>query len=727
MNLRSKLLLGIGFALIITFTLVAVFSYISLDQSYRTLENQEIQRAMESRVSSLSNDMKNTHSINSEYATRSETYQFAQGKNQAWIDENTDTEFFTRFDIDYVLLFNPSNQLVFGKGYNSSSQRIEPVPLSLVNDMRDLNIAENIFTSTEGKYGVFKSPSGLFIISSHPVINDTFKEPTAGSLQIVRRIDNQYLADLADQAGFTVTLIPSQEILGNPALASIVSRITPHSPIVIEPESDDTIAGYVHIEDLRNPGGFYVKVTEHRTIYHAGRESIVLFLVSLTGAGIFFILFVLLFVDRIVLSRLNSIISTVKKNRETGNNNGAHGDNKDDELAQLALEIDPVFSELAASRTELKESEERYRTLIDQLPDYVTVHRDGILLYANPAAVSNLGYDAATRIGKSYIPFIAPEYLDTVRQAIAQRMAGKEFPSYEIKIVASDGTYRTVLVNGATIQYEGKPANLNVLTDITTIKQAEEVVRRTNEELEKRVAERTEDLSKTNVQLTAEILARTRAEQEISRSLEEKDLLLREIHHRVKNNLQIIASLLNLQARYIADPKVLESIKESQSRVRAMALVHERIYRSHNISEINLKEYLNYLTKQIFSFYNIPQYQIGIAISMDDIMSNIDTVIPIGLIMNELVSNSLKHAFPEGRKGTVSIECTPQGADMLRFVYHDNGIGMPAGFDWKNAESLGLRLVNSLVDQLNGTIVLGTGEGTTFIIEIQKNPSDKIE
>jgi PAS domain S-box-containing protein len=727
MNLRSKLLLGIGIALIITFTLVAVFSYLSLDQSYRTLENQEVQRAMESRVSSLNNDMKNTHSINSEYATRSETYQFAEGKNQAWIDANTDNDFFTRFDIDYVLLFNPSNQLVFGKGYNSSSLRIEPVPLSLVNDMRDLNIAENIFTSTKGKYGVFNCPSGLFIISSHPVINDTFKESTAGSLQIVRRIDNQYLADLADQAGFTVTLIPSQEIAGNQALASIVSRITPHSPIVIEPESDDIIAGYVHIKDLRNPGGFYVKVTERRTIYHAGRESIVIFLASLTGAGIFFILFVLLFVDRIVLSRLNSIISTVKKNKETGNNNSANADSKDDELAQLALEIDPVFSELAASRIELKESEERYRTLIDKLPDYVTVHRDGILLYANPAAASNLGYDAATRIGKSFLPFIAPEYHDTVRKAIAQRVAGEEFPSYEIKIVASDGTCRTVLVNGATIQYEGKPASLNVLTDITTVKQAEEAIRRTNEELEKRVAERTEDLSKTNVQLTAEILARTRAEQEISRSLEEKDLLLREIHHRVKNNLQIIASLLNLQARYIADPKVLESIKESQSRVRAMALVHERIYRSHNISEINLKEYLNYLTKQIFSFYNIPQYQIGITVTMDDIMTNIDTVIPIGLIMNELVSNSLKHGFPEGRKGTVSIECTPQGADMLRFVYHDNGIGMPAGFDWKNAESLGLRLVNSLVDQLNGTIVLGTGEGTTFIIEIQKTPSGKIE
>ena len=155
-----------------------------------------------------------------------------------------------------------------------------------------------------------------------------------------------------------------------------------------------------------------------------------------------------------------------------------------------------------------------------------------------------------------------------------------------------------------------------------------------------------------------------------------------------------------------------------------MALVHERIYRSHNIAEINLKDYLNYLTQQIVSFYNPQPHQIEITVSMDDIMTDIDTVIPIGLIMNELVSNSLKHAFPDGRKGRVSIECTPHGADAFRCVYHDNGTGMPAGFDWKNSESLGLRLANDLVDQLNGTIVPGPGEGTSFIIEIQKNSGE---
>ena len=390
-----------------------------------------------------------------------------------------------------------------------------------------------------------------------------------------------------------------------------------------------------------------------------------------------------------------------------------------------AVETLEDITGLVQAQQEFKESEEQYRTLIDQLPDYVIVHHDGILLYVNPAAAACLGYDAKALSGKPILPFIAPEYHDTARMAIAESMAREYIPSYEMKIRAKDGTFRTVLANGAVITFEGRTAILNVLTDITSLKQAEEVIQCANEELEKRVAERTEALIRANEKLTAEIAARTHAEHEVIRSLQEKDILLREIHYRVKNNLQIIASLLNLQSRYITDPNVLESIKDSQSRVRAMALVHERIYRSHNIAVINLKDYLMYLTKQIFQFYNIQQHQIAITVIMDDIMADIDTVIPIGLIMNELVSNSLKHAFLDGRKGTVSIECTPQDAVMLRIVYHDNGTGMPAGFDWKNTESLGLRLVNGLVDQLDGTIDLGTGEGTTFIIKITMNPAGK--
>ncbi|MDD4136566.1 MAG: PAS domain S-box protein, partial [Methanoregula sp.] len=368
----------------------------------------------------------------------------------------------------------------------------------------------------------------------------------------------------------------------------------------------------------------------------------------------------------------------------------------------------------------LRESEERYRTLIDQIPDYVIVHRNGILLYVNPAAAAQLGYTLKDLIGQPISLFIAPEHHDAVKKMMIMRMAGEKVRPYEMNIIARDGTLRTLLVNGALIQYMGEPASLNVLTDITTVKAAEETIRKANEALEKRVAERTEALTKTNVQMEEEIAARKRAEQEISRSLAEKELLLREIHHRVKNNLQIIISLLNLQSRHIQDPNVLDAIKDSQNRVRAMALVHERIYRSRNLATINLKDYITYLVNQIFGFYTVARSRIRVTITMEDYPADIDMAIPIGLIMNELVSNSIKHAFPEGKTGEISIECTQPDTDILRFVYRDDGCGIPEGFDWKNSESLGLRLVNSLVDQLDGTIEKGTAGGTMFIITLHR-------
>jgi two-component sensor histidine kinase len=174
-----------------------------------------------------------------------------------------------------------------------------------------------------------------------------------------------------------------------------------------------------------------------------------------------------------------------------------------------------------------------------------------------------------------------------------------------------------------------------------------------------------------------------------------------------------------LQSRYIDDEKTLQAIQESQNRLRAMSLVHERIYRSDNIAEINLKDYLSYLTKQLFSFSNIPSNQIGMKITMEDIVSNIDTLVPVGLIVNELVSNSLKHAFPDGKKGEISIAIQRQNV-MLTILFKDNGVGIPEDFDWRNAESLGLRLVVSLVDQLNGTIELDRTGGTAFTIVVKE-------
>ena len=402
MNLRTKLLLGIGLALIVVFTLVAVFSYISMEESYRTLERQEVGRAVGSTVNTLNNDIENTYSITRDYAAWTDTYQFTEGQNPGWIEQNTGDDFFERFGINYILVFNRSDQLVFTMGYNISSGQHEEIPPALAGDLRELNDERNLLTSTGGISGILNSPAGSFIVSSHPILHDNLEGPAAGSLYIARRIDSRYLADLAKRTGYAVTLIPSTEAMLDPSIAGVVSRITPGSPVAVIPGSGDTVTGYTHIEGLQEPGGFYIRVAEPRTLYQAGRNTIAIFLASLLGAGIIIILFVLLFIDRIVLSRINTLIRSVRKNGETENDVSAAGHAGEDELARLALEIDPVFNRLTESRIQLMESEARYRTLAESAKDFIfIIDREDRITYVNSFAAESVGRSREDLIGRS--------------------------------------------------------------------------------------------------------------------------------------------------------------------------------------------------------------------------------------------------------------------------------------------------------------------------------------
>jgi two-component sensor histidine kinase len=255
--------------------------------------------------------------------------------------------------------------------------------------------------------------------------------------------------------------------------------------------------------------------------------------------------------------------------------------------------------------------------------------------------------------------------------------------------------------------------------DITDFKLMESEIRSLNTVLEQRVKDRTDALVKANEALEEEIAQRQEAEKMLQRSYDEKVLLLKEIHHRVKNNLQIIASLLNLQSRYIRDESSLAVIRESQNRVKAMALVHEKLYRAEDISHISLYDYVRFLGTGLFQFYDAKSRGIQFTLDIRDVNVDIDAAIPLGLILNELISNSLKYAFPAGRKGEIAINIKKE-SHTITVLFRDNGIGIPAELDWRDTQSLGLRLVNTLVDQLNGTIELDRTAGTQFTLIVHE-------
>ncbi len=316
-----------------------------------------------------------------------------------------------------------------------------------------------------------------------------------------------------------------------------------------------------------------------------------------------------------------------------------------------------------------------------------------------------------------------PDDRDRILQNLMKQIREKQ-PQLEIeyRIRAKEGNWVWLLGRGkiVDIDNEGNPLRMTgVNIDITNRRMMESEIRSLNAVLEQRVKDRTEALSLANTALEKENTQRLDAEAKIRSALEEKTILLKEVHHRVKNNLQIIVSLLNLQSRYIKDEPTLAAIRESQNRVKAMALVHEKLYRAEDIAHIDLNDYIKFLGTGLFQFYDAKSRGIQFRRDISGVGVDINTAIPLGLIINELISNSLKYAFPEGRTGEVCISVQSSNHDVT-VLFRDNGVGIPGDFDWRNTPSLGLRLVNSLVDQLNGTIELDRSAGTLFTIVLHE-------
>jgi two-component sensor histidine kinase len=323
--------------------------------------------------------------------------------------------------------------------------------------------------------------------------------------------------------------------------------------------------------------------------------------------------------------------------------------------------------------------------------------------------------------------FVYPEDRPGVLAEIKKILAATD-PAYsvqmEYRITPRDGSVRTVIARCAPVMGPDGTVTrtYGANQDITDLKLMESEIRSLNTVLEQRVKDRTEALSKANDALEEENAQRLEAEEKLKKSYDEKVILLKEIHHRVKNNLQIIASLLNLQSRYITDESTLAAIRESQNRVKAMALVHEKLYRAEDIAHISLQEYIRFLGTGLFQFYGARIRGIQFMLEIHDVNVDIDAAIPIGLILNELISNSLKYAFPEGKTGEVFISVKKEG-HTLNVLFRDNGIGIPADLNWKDTQSLGLRLVTTLADQMNGTVELDRSNGTQFTLVLhEKEP-----
>jgi PAS domain S-box-containing protein len=327
----------------------------------------------------------------------------------------------------------------------------------------------------------------------------------------------------------------------------------------------------------------------------------------------------------------------------------------------------------------IKESEERFFKAFSTNPiAIILTEKDGKIIDANESYLELTGFKKEEVLGVTSTELGITD--DKIRNHLTKKFQETgQIKDLEADITIKSGEKRTVLITTESMPISGRNRNINYLYDITDQK---------------------------------------KSVNKLELSLNEKEALLREIHHRVKNNLQIISSLLNLQSNYVEDD-FKDILLVTQSRIKAMAMIHSKLYNSNDLTHIHIKNYIENFVSDLFYLYDIDKKIISLNTDIEDLEMGIDTAIPLGLIINELVNNILKHAFPNNQRGNILISLKTVDNEFILKI-SDNGVGLPENIKPDDTETLGLQLVNNLVEQIEGSIEISRNGGTEFKIEFKE-------
>ncbi len=751
---------NITLALTLIFILMVVVSIVATNtivlKSFVNLEDDNARININRAIKALDEDISFLDTLNYDWATWDDTYEFIAEKNIDYIKSNLVDSSFTDLRLNHIIYIEPSGKVIYSKGFDLEKEQEAPLLESFMEHIKSGNLLLEHKNPESSVKGIVLLPDGLMMVSSRPIVTSEGEGPIRGALIMARLFNAEELDRISNRTELSLSLIS----LDDPViLEALLSAGEGKDTNPVFQKSANSITAYALLRDIYGKPAISIKSAMPRNIYMQGKRSISYFIFTLFGISLIF--------GTILWKVLNKYISS-----------------------EEALSI----------------KEQNYRAVVEDQTELVNRFTpDGTLTFVNNATCSYYGLKGEYLIGRSFLPMVPEKERDRLVNYFASFRKEKPEGSIICYVFMPDTgekrwqswTNRAIFdKKGNIVEYQG------VGRDITERKKTEEALRLSKETLalaqsvanigswswdfitnELEWSDATYDLFKfdknekpllddfvntlhpddkdrvsnainlsrtekapfdiqcriirtDNVQrhvqakgnvlfndkdeayrmlgMIYDITEQVEAQESIAKSLMEKEVLLREIHHRVKNNMAVISSLLSLQSGYVEDNKYLDMFVESQNRIKSMALVHEKLYQSDDFAHIDVQGYVKSLAENIRSSFFTGDRDVKLNVNVDELNLDIDNLVPCGLLMNEILTNSFKHAFNGHDSPEITITMTKLEDGNISLSISDNGMGLPDGYDISKPTGLGHKLIKPLIHQIDGTMEVTVDNGTEF-------------
>lgn len=700
MKLREKTLLLIGIIVVCSIVIMYIASNVILLNGFETLEKQNTIGNIKLTTNVLSNELLDLDKVVADWANWDDSYNFMQNNNSAYIESNLVNSTFTSLKLNLILYVDNSGNIVYGNGFDLQNGKQEPIP----EGISEYISKNSTLLNQSSEEGIIQLPGGPMMVVSHPILTSDGKGPSRGTLIFGRYLNQAEIQHISNLTQLSVTVYNFNDSNMPSDFQNARHSISKDSSIFVNPLNNSYIAGYTTINDINGKPALILRIDRPRGLYNEYQNSIFYSLLSLLMVGSAFALVALIYLDKVILFRLSRFSHDIFNIGKDNNLSARMPVDGDDEISSLAGSINGMLSQIEISQNKFKESELKFRSVIQLAGDgIILTDSNGKIILWNRGSQMIFGYTEKEILGKSISLLFPDKYWISHQKTLENPHnftdSGTMGKTYELYGFKKDMSKFMLEISDTSWKINNEKLYCAIIRDITDRKSAED---------------------------------------EIKKSLKEKEALLKEIHHRVKNNMQVISSLLSLQCMYTNDKEAVNILNESRSRVKSMALIHENLYQSEDLAEIDFSEYIQNLISELFRSYDTDSNYIKFNINADRIFLNTETAIPCGLIINELVTNSLKYAFPEIYTHK-SANDTSESLDKKIYIklhrddgkisltIGDNGVGIPEGIDFENIETLGLRIVKTLVDQIDGTIEFHNKGSAEFrIIFTQIEPENRI-